>query len=395
MIWKESKKNCKMNICLINPSFFPVRGGGEQLTYDVAKELSNSNKVVIATEQLPNTKPIEIINNIKVYRAKTSKIPFLRLFLNQIYFYKMLLKIIDKEKINLLHMFHLFNLGGAAVLAKRKKKLKLITSLIGWDTYDPIKPVPKYAFPYMAWVMNNSDTVLTSSKHLLKSARKQGARKQIPIISHGTNLHRIKQKTIDIKKKYNIKKDEKIVFSLQRLHKRKGLEYLILAAKKVLANKPNIKFIIGGKGPELNNLKVLAKRLRLEKNIIFAGFIPDEELNNYYQTADLFSLPSLYEGFGIVYVDALINGLPIATTKCGGSEEMVNKSNGILVKPKSSEQLANAILEVLNKTWNKKEIKKNAEKYKWENIIKKYEEIYEKLSFSVSNNPKQHILNPS
>lgn len=376
-----------MNICLINPSFFPIRGGGEQLTYDLAKELAKKHKVIIATERLKGTKPVEQINNIKVYRAKTSKIPVLRLILNQIYFYRLLKKIIKKEKIEILHQFHLFNLGAAAVLTRKK----LITSLIGWDTYDPIDPVPKYLNPYLAWIMNNSNKLITSSKHLLKTARKQGCKKPIKIIPHGTNLHRIKTEKINIRKKYNIPKNNKIIFSLQRLHKRKGLQYLLLAAKKL--EKHNITFLIGGKGPEIKKLKKLTERLNLEKKIIFTGFIPNEHQVNYYKTADLFVLPSLYEGFGIVYVDALINGLPIVTTACGGSESIINKTNGILTETKNSNQLAEAITIALKKKWNKKKIKKEAEKYRWENVIKEYEKMY--LDLSVPKNPKKHILKPN
>jgi len=58
----------------------------------------------------------------------------------------------------------------------------------------------------------------------------------------------------------------------------------------------------------------LAKKLGVEKSIVFAGFIQDDDLKNYYQSADIFALPSLYEGFGIVYIDALANGVPVVTT---------------------------------------------------------------------------------
>ncbi|MBT7237949.1 glycosyltransferase family 4 protein [Candidatus Woesearchaeota archaeon] len=362
-----------MNICLINPSFFPMHGGAEQLTYDVAKQLSKDHKIIIATTQLEGTKKAEYIDNLKVYRSKTSKIPFLSFILNQIYFHNMLKKVIKKEKIDILHQFHLFNLGGAVILAKKNKKL--ITSLIGWDTYDPIRPVPKYLHKYMAWIMNGSDKLITSSKHMYSSAKKQGCKKEIKIIPHGVNSQ--KAKSIDIRKKYNIKKNDKIIFSLQRLHERKGLKYLILAASKIKYK--NIKFIIGGKGPELNNLKKLTRKLKLEDKIKFLGYIPEEDMINFYKKSDLFVLPSLYEGFGIVYIDALINGLPIVTTKCGGSEVMVNDSNGIMVKPKDSEQLANAIAKALNKKWNKDKIKKDAKKYKWENVIKEYHKVYNEL----------------
>ena len=86
-----------MNICLINPSFFPMHGGAKQLTYDVAKQLSKDHKVIIATTKLEGTKSAEYINDLKVYRSKISKIPFISFILNQIYFCSMLKKIIKKD----------------------------------------------------------------------------------------------------------------------------------------------------------------------------------------------------------------------------------------------------------------------------------------------------------
>ena len=366
-----------MNIAILTPSFFPIRGGTEQLVYEVAKRNKKHGNSIIITPKIKGSKSKEIVDGIKVYRFPYVRFPLLNALSAQFVLFFWLPKILRKERIDLLHMYHVYMLGGVAVLASRKNKIPLISHPIGWDTYDPIRSVPKIFWPYMAWVMNSSTKVLTSCQSMKKHAQKQGCRQNIEIIPHGSNMNSRKASKLDIRKKYKIPKSNKIIFSLQRLAPRKGLHYLIKAGALVTKKRKNVTFIIGGKGPEKEKLQALAKKLKLD--VIFAGFIPDEDLKNYYQQADLFALPSLYEGFGIVYVDALLNGLPIVATACGGPEDIVTHDNGLLVPTRNSQALADALTTALQKKWNRKKIKTDAKKYDWENVYKLYRKIYEEI----------------
>ena len=208
-----------------------------------------------------------------------------------------------------------------------------------------------------------------------QSAMKQGCRKEIHIIPHGPQTLD-KKEEISIREKWNISESKKICVSIQRIEPRKGLQYLIYAITILSKNNEDITFIIGGKGPELERLKKLIKKYKLQDQVILAGFIPDEELSSYYEQADLFVLPSLYEGFGLVYLEALKEGTPIVTTKCGGPEDIITKDNGLLVPTKDYKKLAEAIETALNKNWDKEKIKKDSEKYNWENIFQQYFELY-------------------
>ena len=148
---------------------------------------------------------------------------------------------------------------------------------------------------------------------------------------------------------------------------------------EVIKKNDNIVHIIIGTGPEEEKLKKLTKKMGISNYVIFTGFISDEELLSYYSSADLFVLATLYEGFGLVYIDALCFGLPIVTTENGGSLDIINEDNGILVPVKDPVGLGNEINEALNKKWDREKIKAGAEKYRWENIIKEYSPLYDKL----------------
>lgn len=160
-----------------------------------------------------------------------------------------------------------------------------------------------------------------------------------------------------------------VLLSVGRLSPQKGFEYLIRALSEVKEKNKNFVSLIIGDGEERKKLESLTKKLGLEKEVIFIGKVFHDKLPRYYHLADIFILPSLYESFGIVFIEAMAAGLPIITTKTAAIPEIVSKNTGILVKPKNSKELARAIL-MLMKDKNKRiRMGRNgvriAEKFDW------------------------------
>lgn len=100
---------------------------------------------------------------------------------------------------------------------------------------------------------------------------------------------------------------------------------------------------IGGDGYMLNKLKSYAKYLGIEAQVKFLGRLNQEEVRNEMRLANCFVLPSNYETFGVVLIEALACGTPLIATKCGGPEDIVNEKNGILVDPGNGGELADAM----------------------------------------------------
>ncbi len=364
-----------MRIALITPTYFPTRGGTEQVVHEIAVRLAKKHKIDIITPGTGN----EEHENLRVIRFPQAKTPILGAIKEQLRLYPLLKKLHKKENYNLIHQFHVYQLGGAVTRFARKHNVPLITTLAGWDTYDPHRPVPKILHKYMAHVMNYSKIVTTMSEHMIVSARKQGC-KQITKIPHGTSLFGAASGIVNIREKYNLP-NGKIILSLQRLAKRKGLELLIEAARTI-----NATFLICGKGPLREELEKKAKELGVQDKVIFAGFVPDNEIKDHYLQADLFCLPSFYEAFGLVYVDALACGLPVITTKCGGPEDFITPRNGILMPTGDSGLLSEALKEGLAKKWDREEIAKDAEQFSWDSIVEQYETLYHTLNISFKHN---------
>lgn len=371
-----------VSVALITPSFFPVRGGTEQVAYEVATRMAqqHGHKVIVITPHIKKTPYKERIGNITIYRFPVIRIPVLNMLSSHLILLGVLPWLLKKEKITLMHMYHIYQMGGTVALMRKLFNIPLITCLIGWDTYDPIRPVPCIFWPLLRFVYRNSDRVVTSCQSMLRAAQRQGCRKPILLIPHGTSMNeRTAKEGCDVRKKYSIPDTAPVIFSLQRLYPRKGIEYLIRAVPHVLKKHPAAVFLIGGKGPEREKLEALAQELGVGRSVIFAGFIPDDELKNYYEAATVFAMPSLYEGFGVVYVDALLNGVPIVTTRCGGPEDIVTTENGFLVPVRNSEAFADALIQSLKVRWNRKKIGADARRYEWRLVIQSYQKVYQQV----------------
>ncbi|HVP93340.1 MAG TPA: glycosyltransferase family 4 protein, partial [Acidobacteriota bacterium] len=169
------------------------------------------------------------------------------------------------------------------------------------------------------------------------------------------------------------------------LRGRKGLFDLLNCAAYVVKEIPTMKFVITGKGPFLNMLKKKAKRLGIEKNIIFPGFVKKDRLIQIYRNATIHVIPSTYEGLPTVLLEAMACARPVVATAVGGTTEVIASGiNGFLVPSKAPEEMSETILNLLGEPQLRKAVGTAArrtveERYTWskitDNILSCYESI--------------------
>ncbi len=175
----------------------------------------------------------------------------------------------------------------------------------------------------------------------------------------------------EIRKRYSIDEDTFVALFVGSGFKRKGVELLLKAVE--LVSKP-ITVLIVGKGSE-KKFKYLIKR----QQIIFCGI--QKEIHKYYAAADVFVLPTIYEPFGNVHLEALASGLPVITTKLSGASEIIEggKQGFTLEKPENIEEIAEKIMLLMDGNVKERmasEARKLAETFSFENHIKKMFELY-------------------
>ncbi len=141
---------------------------------------------------------------------------------------------------------------------------------------------------------------------------------------------------------------EPIVLFVGSLIPRKGLPFLIAAARKVVNERTNAMFVIVGDGPQKNQLVSSVEAFKLSKNFKFLANVKEDMLPPLYNCADVFALPSIQEGQGIVVLEAEASGKPVVAFDIGGVNEAVrNGETGLLIKRGDCGALADALLRLL------------------------------------------------
>jgi glycosyltransferase involved in cell wall biosynthesis len=151
--------------------------------------------------------------------------------------------------------------------------------------------------------------------------------------------------------KYNLKPEQPVILTVARLsevEQYKGYDQVLKALPQIRLSFPDVHYIIVGKGNDRIRLENLIAQLELENCVTFAGFVPDEQLCDYYNLCDVFAMPSKREGFGIVYLEALACGKPVL----GGNEDgtidaLCHGELGALVNPNDVEQIADTLSRIL------------------------------------------------
>ena len=176
--------------------------------------------------------------------------------------------------------------------------------------------------------------------------------------------------------------DEKIVLFVGRLVYEKGVHVLVNAIPKVL-EKVNAKFVVVGNGYMKEQLSNIINYMGLAQKVIFTGFVDEETLRKLQKCADVSVVPSLFEPFGIVALEAMAAKSPVVVSDTGGLSEIVEHDvTGVKVFPENPESLAWGITRVLTDEDHAKWLRENAyrrvrEKYDWNLIAQQTKDVYE------------------
>ena len=175
---------------------------------------------------------------------------------------------------------------------------------------------------------------------------------KISIVPNCADLDRFKSTPDSFfykKKKKELYEKGPFIMVASSLQSSKGHYYLIKAAPKIISFFPNVKFVFFGDGLLKEDLKELSYAMRLDDHIEFMGQIQDrEEWVESYRNANLFVHPSLIEGMPLAILEAMAMSLPVVATSVDGNKALIEHGkNGLLVPPRDSEALADAIIELL------------------------------------------------
>ena len=199
---------------------------------------------------------------------------------------------------------------------------------------------------------HNATLIVTISKYSLEKMKSSTTvdETKVRIVPNGVDTEKFKPiaDRESIKRQFGLDNEPCVLF-VGSLIQRKGLPFLIEAAKKIVKEQSETKFLIVGEGPlreQLTNSIALAD---LSANFKFFGKQKDDMLPSLYNCADVFALPSIQEGQGIVLLEAQASSKPVVAFDVGGVSEAVRTGDtGLLVTLGKTKDLADAILKLLS-----------------------------------------------
>lgn len=228
-------------------------------------------------------------------------------------------------------------------------------------------------------------------EHMRSHVSRQG---NIDIIPCGTDIHRfgaIEQQAA--REQLGIDPQSKVVFYVGRFDERKGIETLVRAVgQSKLRGSANLKLIIGGgsrpghsDGKERDRIESIVAELGMSDFTIFPGRLGDEILPVYYAAADVCVVPSHYEPFGLVAIEAMASGTPVVASDVGGLQfTVVPEETGLLAPPKDYAAFASAIDRILSDSDFRNQLglaarKRVENKFSWEGVAQQLSDLYTQL----------------
>jgi len=346
-----------MKILLGVPEYPPnyIGGGGE-----VYKNLAENYKkfgheVVVIYGYYPtktwyeNIKEYTNESGIKFYQIPEmpypKSMPFFRTaMLPNLKSWWQLKKIILKEKPDVAHL-HGYGLIFINIIAGilRKLKIKYIFTIHGYpETQNKSNKMIRLIWNmYIKIIMNRTlkfaEKIIYVSKYVQADKRNIFPEKSA-VIYNGIKFSDFEEtkENINIRKKYNILKETKILFSLGRISEMKGFQNVIKLIPKFLEQGIGVKYFIAGADEGYKNvLETLIKEAGVEKSVEFVGFLDLEAKKQYLFQCDIFAVPSLWEPFGLVALEGMIYNKIVLTSNAGGLKEVLEKyENKILMDDK-------------------------------------------------------------
>jgi phosphatidylinositol alpha-1,6-mannosyltransferase len=159
-------------------------------------------------------------------------------------------------------------------------------------------------------------------------------------------------KNAELMSKYGLC-DRTVLMSFGRLEtteRAKGFDQVMEVLPDLMRLVPNLSFLICGDGTDRPRLERKARMLKIEKHVVFAGFVSEAQKVDHYRLADAYVMPSRIEGFGIVFLEAMGCGVPVMASKIDGSREAVREESwGVVVDPGNREEVKSGILEALRR----------------------------------------------
>ena len=382
-----------MRIAIITDSYLPTRDGVVTSVITLSESLRAMGHTVFIIAPDPGEKKRE--PGVYYFPAiKFGKYPdyFLPIFPSG------KREVIDSLDVDIIHIEGIALMALRALIVSRTTGVPTVirycTNVVDTlEFYSPV-PMPREILSKLAWIyirnfMKRPNCIIASTPATLTEFEENGVKpKRKAVIPVGIDVDRFRPGLdgSEIKKRHGLA-DNRVVIHVGRVSYEKNIG---LAIRSVKYLPEDIKLLICGKGPAFQEMKDLVINEGLEERVIFAGFVPDDELALYYSASDVVVSASRFETQGLTITEAMACGLPAACSDGRAFLDVIKEGeNGYFFKD-TPEQCAEAIMKCLEgKDKLSENARRTAEGYSTESTTKKTIDLYESIVANSSRKKKK------
>lgn len=365
----------KKRILIYSTAYFPLVGGAEVAIKEITDRLGEGFEFVLITARIDNKLPKrERIGNVDVYRMGLGT-SFDKLWLAIGGGY-LGVKLARKEPFCMVWGVMASFAGLAALRFKElKSEIPFLLTLQEGDDLDDIEKKMRILWWRFRKIFISADCVQVISNYLADWARRMGTTGKIELIPNGVDLSKFQ---------LGQREKNKTIITTSRLVKKNGVSNLIRA---LLILPSDYKLKILGIGPDELKLKKLTKELKLSSRVSFLGFVSSDKISYHFSQSEIFARPSLSEGLGNSFLEAMAFGLPVVGTPVGGIPDFLEENEtGWFCEPNNPRSLVEKIKYITDPN-NLNQVDRVVmkarllveEKYDWDKIAIKIRAIFEDL----------------
>jgi len=374
--------------------FVPPTGGAEIAIGEIAKRLPEYEFDLFCV-RLRRSRPLfEKRGNVNIYRLGVGVPMFDKLIL-AFFGHCKALKNHRSEPYSLIWAVMASYGGIPALKVKNKTKLPYLLTLQEGDPLEEIEKKGRLIFPYFKKMFSSADGLQAISKFLFDWGIRMGFKGKVAeVIPNGVDLevfskNQDEAEIIRTRRNFVFPADARILVTSSRLETKNGIGDVIEALAKM---PENICFVVCGLGSLESELKVKVSVLKLEKRVKFLGLVEHDKLPLILKACDIFIRPSLSEGLGSSFLEAMAAGLPVIATPVGGIPDFLfdpvanpdKEPTGLFCRVRDPKSIAEKVQQLMDNQELRNRLIANGkklvqEKYDWELIAKKMNNIFNKL----------------
>ena len=386
------KKDKKKKILIFSTAYLPHVGGAEVAVAKITERLSDEYDFDLLTVRLSKKDPkVEKIGNVYVYRLGccAGKIDKLLFPFRSV---KLARQLHKKNNYSLIwSIMASFSGFGALHFKNLYPKIPFLLTLQEGDNLSEVEG--KVDIPFIKNkfkdIFKKADSIQAISNYLADWAKRLGSQANIEVVPNAVDIKKFQNLDFrlqkEIKDKFNLPRDAKVVVTTSRLVKKNGIGHLVSAIALLPGH---VHLLVVGSGPLCQELQTLAKRLSSLDRVHFVGSVPHHEIPNYLHIADVFCRPSLTEGLGNSFLEAMAAGIPVVATPVGGIVDFLKEGKtGWFCNVNDARSIAEKIMYIIDEK-NEKEVESVIQKskqmvekeYTWQDVSSKMLDVFNRMT---------------